>query len=388
MKSLLTCDNHVDASVHGRFDSRRGFNTRSLEFLSILKWLVKRAEDEGCESFIIAGDLFNSTHPSLDVIKEVNAILNSFKKSVYIVAGNHEVHGNSRRTSPIDLLQGSRIKVARKVQWLDFKTLAVPYPIVDQYLTEHQMRLSQMEKEKLVVQKVLEKIKKEIADKQINPEEVIIVGHLSVEGASLGIGQRANTLDFEFPLAELANLRVRAILLGHIHIHQVFTERPHISYIGAPSIQEFGQSYLPSYYLVDDEKYGSAFYERFIIPESIAPRPKVLDINVEDLGQTQLVRFLAKESVEGGIVRFRLSCSREKRKEFSEAELREACSSCQRFFIVWIHPDSNKPSPVEIKVEDSPESLVNQYLNSLSISSSMRTEVLKVSRQIMSENYD
>ncbi len=89
IKIFVTGDNHFgtkydrypevkDIIIESRFDA--------------MKNMVRKAEDEGCDLFVVTGDLFNSTKTDTSSVKRAADILSVFPGNVIVLPGNHDYY--------------------------------------------------------------------------------------------------------------------------------------------------------------------------------------------------------------------------------------------------------------------------------------------------------
>lgn len=90
MKIIHTSDLHLDSPLTTRLDSKK-VRERKGELLLSFKRLAERAESDGAQAFIIAGDLFDSERVGKRTLKNTLDIIASHPRLTFLyLAGNHE----------------------------------------------------------------------------------------------------------------------------------------------------------------------------------------------------------------------------------------------------------------------------------------------------------
>ena len=89
LKIFLTGDNHIGLKYAGHEQSATLVEAR----LAAFDRMVQTANDEGCDLFVIAGDLFENTHSiaKRDVVRVFTA-LSQFHGTVAVLPGNHDYY--------------------------------------------------------------------------------------------------------------------------------------------------------------------------------------------------------------------------------------------------------------------------------------------------------
>jgi len=387
MRLAIIADPHVDCGVHGRFDVKVGMNSRTREFLSVLRWIVDYVRRE-VDGIVVVGDLFDSVHPPLDVIHEVRGVLESSGVPVWIVGGNHDQPGIHGRTSPNDLVTSANVRSIRGISQFHIEPslIAVSFPIPGEYLTAEEMRLPTDEKERLVVGKILDELRPN------GGPGTFVFGHLSIAGSIVGPDQRGAILDYEFPPIALKEIGFSKVFLGHVHPPQEFLDDS-IVYVGSCVVPEFGQEYVPGFALAEIDKDGLCRWTRVEVPEEVGRRPKSRfimsnDPQTDTMGEPpiepeELLELLDSMGESGDLIRFRIHCNRDLRSRTPEVKIRQALSKYSKAIIIWEHPEEEKNEKVEFDGEIKPEEMVGEWLGLQSLSNERRERVREIALEIM-----
>ena len=154
----------------------------------------------------------------------------------------------------------------------------------------------------------------------------ILMAHWTVSGGITATGHPAGP-DFGvvLPLAELQALGFDAVILGHLHAHQVLSEDPFIAYCSTPIAKDFGEEHGRHGIWILDIEGGATNREYIEIPS----RPLVtLDVDFTDGYDFSMLLEGYEPFVstirEGGIYRVRYTASEEQARRISQHEIRAA----------------------------------------------------------------
>ena len=241
MKILHTSDWHIGKKLKGKElkDDHRLF----------FEWLLKTIQEQHIELMIVAGDIFDVTHPSNEALKQYYQVLLEITKTsckhVIIIGGNHDsIH---TLNAPKEILKLLNVQVVG----------GVPEDIVDEiinvndevivcavpFLRDKDVKKSIMgesyEDRIEAVKQGINKHYQQLADLvQVYKNKglpIIDTGHLYVQNANLSDSER----DIQVGnLAGIDGLTFPSIFdyvaLGHVHIPQKIVGAEHIRYAGSP----------------------------------------------------------------------------------------------------------------------------------------------------------
>lgn len=201
IKIFVTGDNHFGR----KFDKYRVKNQLIESRFECLEDMVKTAEKENCEFFIITGDLFDNTYAiSKSDINRVVKILAGFNQHVLILPGNHDFYSGNEKLWK-DFISASdtygNIVVLKKYTRFEFDGTdgkVIIYPAYCDSKHSDTNRLSWMHNE------------------EINSTDSYNIGiaHGALEGLAI------DTEGVYFPMSrtELHSIPVDIWLLGHAHV--------------------------------------------------------------------------------------------------------------------------------------------------------------------------
>ncbi|HEX6946954.1 MAG TPA: exonuclease SbcCD subunit D [Acidimicrobiia bacterium] len=249
MKILHTSDWHVGRRIRGR--------DRSDEHRAVLDEIVGIAAENTVDLVLVAGDLFDTGSPTAVAEEIVWRCLIDLSRiaPVMLVAGNHDNAARIDAVAP--LLEMGRVTavgsprrpddggtvlledIGARVALLPFvsqrgivKVEQIMGADPDEHAAAYQDRLG----------RVVESLTGEMGDDAVN----VLVGHLTVFGATQGGGERdAHIFGYAIPAAAFPG-HLSYVALGHLHRQQRMPHPGAVWYSGSPLQLDFGE--------VDDRK--------------------------------------------------------------------------------------------------------------------------------------
>ena len=94
VKIFVTGDNHF-GKKYDRYQDIKSILIESR--FDALKRMIAKAEAEGCELFVVTGDLFDSINTAKSEVEKAVKILGSFSGTVLILPGNHDYYTGSEK---------------------------------------------------------------------------------------------------------------------------------------------------------------------------------------------------------------------------------------------------------------------------------------------------
>lgn len=131
MSIALIADLH--AANHRRFSGpiHSGINRRCRHVLDALEAAVARAKHRGAKSLVILGDLFDTTKPEPQIVREVQRILDQqFSMGVYVLMGNHDqvsTQEGDHSLGPLEPVANVIERPTWAMPWHNMQVLFVPF---------------------------------------------------------------------------------------------------------------------------------------------------------------------------------------------------------------------------------------------------------------------
>lgn len=202
MKIFVTGDNHFGR----KFDKYAAIKDRLVESrYECLRDMVRMAEDEQCEFFVITGDLFDNNRTiTKKVVKQVVDILATFDHNVLVLPGNHDFYsGNESLWNDFEEVADTynNIIVMNQYAPYDFDTAEEKVVFYPAYCDSKHSDTNRLDW---------------IKQSDIQTKGVINIGvaHGALEGLAI------DTEGVYFPMSrtELQGIPVDAWLIGHAHV--------------------------------------------------------------------------------------------------------------------------------------------------------------------------
>jgi len=238
MKILHTADLHIGMTNYSNLDPESGLETRLLDFLKTLDFMVDYAIEQTVDVFVLAGDAYKTRDPSPTQQRGFGERIKKLAKAgipVVMIVGNHDTPNAQGKANTLDIysaLEIDNVWVSRKPEFLNIPTKSGNLHIITApWLHKNEF--------KDLGEKLVSMYGK------ISPANgpVILAGHLEVEGSSMGSEKGlAIANDVTIPLSLLTDRRLNYVALGHIHKHQVLNKDPLVVYSGSPERIDFGEA--------------------------------------------------------------------------------------------------------------------------------------------------
>lgn len=228
MKIVTFADTHCGVKNYGKIDKTSGLNEREIQTIKLLNDVIDYSINNNADVLIFAGDMYKNNIPSPTIINNVNSsIIRASKAGIktLILDGNHDV--SRQETFDSGLKQFSTLKIDNIVQTRFFKEeiiscdgMKYKFAFLPTYHT-----------------------KEEISDIIKNLDTsipTIIIGHLSIRHAKLNdwnIIDKEECIDCE----TFNKDGIIAVVLGHLHKHQILNEKPLIYYTGSTNTIDFSE---------------------------------------------------------------------------------------------------------------------------------------------------
>ena len=203
VKIFVTGDNHFGK----KYDRYPEVKDRLIQSrFEVLKDMVRKAEDEGCEIFVVTGDLFDSINTvKVSDVKQAAEILAAFAGNVIVLPGNHDYYtGEEKVWKDFENALSSRahnitlIKEFKPYQFDAGEEKIVVYPAFCQSKHSKQNNLGW------------------IRETDIRKDGVINIG--IAHGAIRGVTPDRKEEYFLMTESELSRIPVDVWLIGHTHI--------------------------------------------------------------------------------------------------------------------------------------------------------------------------
>lgn len=354
MKLLHFADIHVGMLNYSKLDPQTGLESRLLDFFAVMDKIVDRAIKEDVDALIFAGDAYKTRDPSPTQQRGFAEKLNRVSKAgipTVMVVGNHDTPNAQGKANTLDIyssLEINNVTVSREPELLNIKTKSGNLQVI----TAPWLQKSDF---------------KELGDKlpamysKLNKDEVaILVGHLEVEGASMGSEKGLAIInDVTVPLSLLTDKRISYVALGHIHKHQNLnpSNNPPVIYSGSPERIDFGEAKEDKGFIIlNIDNPGDFAKFEFI---STNPRDFInifISLKPDDPTPTQtILDEIKKHKIENCVVKTTIDIPAAMQKEIEMDKVKKALESAH--FIAGISRNVEKLNRTKLEGTDEVERL-------------------------------
>lgn len=249
MKTVILGDVHFGSSYSmGYSDSYRRLNTRLIDFSNTFDYVVDYMANNAIKHFVICGDIFEYKRPQaseLSLFSEKIRRLEELGINTHIVIGNHDLISEQRVTT-VDVLQ--KLKLPKTFIHADIETATCENKLNIAFMPFRKRSMLDCQTNEEAVKKLSDRLQFEIGSIE-NVAPKIVVGHLLLQDSRIG-----NTIldgsDAEIALPiEMFN-NFDAVIMGHVHPHQIICQDPLVTYIGSMERKDFGEEGVNKYFLV------------------------------------------------------------------------------------------------------------------------------------------
>ena len=255
MKLLHFSDLHIGVENYGRPDPDTGLSTRLLDFLAAYDELVDYAIANHVDAILFAGDAYKSRDPSQTHQREFArriARLANAGIPVYLLTGNHDLPAVAGRASALEIfptLDVQRVFVADQLAVTVVPTKSGPLQVVGLPWIRRAQYLARDDTRDLTLDQITQRLQERLTEAlsleldALDPNiPAVLVGHVTVGGATTG-SERSMMLgrDPVLMLSTLASPRLDYVALGHVHKHQVLSQRPIVAYSGSLQRVDFSE---------------------------------------------------------------------------------------------------------------------------------------------------
>ena len=291
MKLIHTADWHLGNSMHDI--------DRQEESRQFLDWLKGQIVDFGAQCLVVAGDIFDTTNPSVEArrlyFRFLASLLDTCCRNIVLVGGNHD--SGALLDAPRDLLEALNIQMVgslgeRPVEELvkeltDANGNVVGISAAVPYVREMELRRFKTEEATDFASNTFKGLYNavyEAAEKVRNGRNVPIVatGHLyaaQLEGRpDNDNGSDAREHGMRDIVGTLGTVPVSVfpenfdyVALGHIHYTTMVAKNPKVRYSGSPFVLGFDEANIPHHILtVDLQKDAAPVVEKVVTPQYFA----------------------------------------------------------------------------------------------------------------------
>lgn len=351
MIHLICGDPHIGKSLSlGKAYIGNALNSRIVDQINILNWILSIAVEKQAKSIIFTGDIFEDPKPHPTIIKLFMMFLKSCHADnihVDIIHGNHDILRSGQYvTSALDVISEADIPNVNV-----FNNIYTKYEegVCFTYLPFRDRRSFNLESHDAAIEVLRDKLVFELADIP-NQYKKILIGHLAIKD-SIFVGDEISDSSNELFCPPEMFKGYDYVWMGHIHRPQVLCKNPYVAHTGSMDISDFGESDHKKILIAIDTDSPNTF-EEIAIPT----RPLIkMTVSVPQ-GVKNTTSFVTKEITKqngitpfvGAIVRVEVNLMSQDLLSVDRKQIEQALFSIGTFHIAGLR-ESKKISFVKKK---------------------------------------
>lgn len=290
-KFIIVGDPHLGKSTHAKNIPGSLFNSRILDQIKILDWILEQALALDCTRIVLTGDVFDDPKPPTYLISSFIEWLNKcIDEKIYvdIIMGNHDMlRINNTYYSPLDIASGLNSKyvhVYNSISTIFENNISITYiPFRDRKSLKFEKNIDGLA--------FLENSIDFEAQSIPNSFKKVAIGHLAIEGCLYSDGEIddiANELICNKDIFKSFDYT----WMGHIHKFQEVQVKPYLAHIGSMDLSDFGEADQGKYIVVFDTEKISHDYV-------LIPSRKLKNISIEIPENTEDYLSYIDQQIEG-----------------------------------------------------------------------------------------
>lgn len=239
---IILGDPHIGKGLNiGKVGVGSSLNSRIIDQLDILDWVLEKAIENDVDRIIITGDVFEDPKPASYLITLFISWINkcaAYNIHVDTIMGNHDMlRTGSYYTSPLDVLREANLENASVYESIDTIYLN---NIAFTFLPFRDRKSLGCESNADALKLIKDMLVYELASIPISYIK-ILVGHLAIEGA-IPVGDEIDDMTNELFCPVNMFEGYDYTWMGHVHKPQVLSKSPYVSHIGSMDISNFGET--------------------------------------------------------------------------------------------------------------------------------------------------
>lgn len=298
-KTLILGDPHIGKGLSiGRTGIGSGLNSRVIDQIQLLDWVLDRCVDRMIDMIIITGDVFEEPKPHPTLIKLFLLWLKKCEAhdiDVHIIHGNHDILRSGQFTSSaLDIFAEAELdNVAVYSQINTIHMDGVSFTL----LPFRDRRSFNVDTHDEAIRAIHSKLVYE-ASSIPQGNKKILVGHLTIAGA-IYVGDEIDDSSNELFCPKEMFSMYDYVWMGHIHRPQVMSvELPYIAHVGSMDLSDFGETDHTKVLILVDSDAPNTFTQ---IP--IPTRP-LQDFSVDvPVGTVDTTQFVIDTMQNVGLIR-------------------------------------------------------------------------------------
>jgi exonuclease SbcD len=370
---LVVGDVHLGKSLSiGKPGVGAGLNSRILDCVALLDWVLSVAIEKGAKKIIFTGDIFHEPKPDY---RQVVLFIGFLKRceseniSIDIVAGNHDIKRSGQTyTSVLDVITTAKLPTVNIYK--EITSVVLNSNLIITYLPFRDRTGLECKTSKEAIEKLGEQLSKHISTEET---PTLLIGHVSVEGA-IFVGDESDNMFNELmcPAGIFAGFDMS--IFGHVHKPQIISTNPYIAHIGSLDISDFGETEQTKVlYLIDAQNLSD--FETINVPtrplrKVIIDVPADLEQSSTDFVIEQMTEMNEALSFKNAIVRVELKFEDANAELTDRKKLEKYLYDCDAYHICGFTESRSSVVVASNKQEDidntiDPKTAIKLYADNL-----------------------
>lgn len=406
MKILHTADIHVGYTTHGKPDPATGLSSRLMDFKRCFQYMVSYAIEQEIDLFLFCGDAYQDAKPSPTEQQIFTDCLKPLIKAgvpIVMLVGNHDHPFSFGKANSLQVFAdlAPNVHLFDRIGAKDIQTksgkirvVGLPWPVRSNLFAKEEYAKCSPEELRSKIHEIYVNFiddQAETLKEEPLAYPTILAAHLHLDTARITEGSERVTLLTKDPLFAISTLIKPAfsyVALGHIHKHQDLNQgaEPPVVYSGSIERISFSEwEQKKGFVIVDIDEEKRATYTH--VPTPARPFVSVeLDVKSREQPTEAVKSAIRSHKIENAVVRVRIECSEEQKKQIDEQEIKEALD--QAFSVAdisFIVERGNRSRDPGLSKTMSAQEALERYLDQKKYAA-IKNKVLQAAVELENEN--
>lgn len=402
MRILHFADVHIGVETHGRLDASTGLNTRLLDFVRCLEFVVDVAIERKVDAVLFAGDAYDHANPTPTYEKLFSEQIRRLSEAgipTVLIVGNHDMPVTFGRASPLELfgvLGVPYTSVVVRPTLLTINTSSgplqvacLPYPNRSALMSRDEYRSLPEDEIRKRIEGICAHSIEDFASKVAPAHPSILLAHISAANATYSGSERTALLGSEPILltGALVKPAFSYVALGHIHKHQDMNPsgHPHVVYSGSIERTDFSEENEPKGFCIVHIN-GSDVNFEFI--ETPARRFVTIEADLHGASNPTeaFLNIIAEHDIRDAIVRVSYRCADEQQAQLDWNAINNALVDAERIATITRQVEQQRTAPrAAITERMSVAEALRRYIHHHDELHDMKDELLAYAQRLEAE---
>ena len=388
--AIILGDLHVGkGTALGKVVLGATLNSRVVDQINLLDFVLDRAIDLHIQHIIITGDIFEEPKPHPSLLALFAAWLKRCQVHdvhVHIIIGNHDIlRSGFIYTSSLDVIaevEMDNVSIYKDINTMLIGSTAftlVPFRDRKSFSVPSNAEAVRILRESLVY---------ELASIPVTYQKVLI-GHLAIEG-SIPVGDEIDDIANELfcPLDMFEGYDYT--WMGHVHKPQVMQKSPHIAHIGSMDISNFGETDQKKFIIIFDcDTKDDPWSIEYLPTRPLKKFSIIVPKDTDDPTDYILQQLKKEKSLDKSIVKVDVSLAVPELKSVNKSVIEKYLSSQGVFAVnsiteskkvVLVKKDANNIIDTKMDVETSIKTYADKYIDA-----KYKSDFIELSMEILNQ---